>query len=100
MGLFSLTSLKLVIDAKEITDSGIETSSSGGATTVSFNKSFASVSSIVVTPKPTVSGQYDAAVIFDETTPSPTDFDVDIYNSAGSRVAIPFSWNARGTQGV
>lgn len=97
---FSLASIKLRVDAKEINDSGIDTSLSSGAKTITFNKTFASISSILVTPKPTSGGQYYVCVVFDETAPDPTDFDMFIYNSSGTQVAIPFSWNAIGIQGV
>lgn len=98
--LFTLENLKLTIDAKEIDESGIDTSLDSGATTITLTKSFASIKSIQVTPKPLTPALYYVSVDFDESVANPTDFDVYIYDDVGVQVAIPFSWQVRGVRGV
>lgn len=97
--LFTINTARVTVDCKEISESGFGTSSASGLTTVVFNKSFANITSIQVTPKPTTAGLYSPGVVFDETAPNPTQFQVFIVDKDGINRAVPFSWLLRGTQG-
>lgn len=103
--LFTIDNLRITLDVKEVTEAGNSTSSTSGNVTVTLGKNFAAISAIQITPKlvtppGTIStARYYTGVVFDETTPNPTSFSVFILDNAGARVAIPFSWLVRGTQG-
>ena len=98
--LFAITSASIRIDVKNETDAGYGTSSASGNVTVNFNKSFATVTAITVTPNPASSGRYYAGTIFDETQGNPTSFDVFILDANGANVAVEFSWIVRGVRGA
>jgi hypothetical protein len=103
--LFTIDNLRISLDVKEITEAGNATSSASGNVTISVAKNFAAITAIQITPKlvsapGTIStARYYTGVVFDESTPNPTSFQVFILDNAGARVAIPFSWMVRGTQG-
>lgn len=97
--LMTIENLRLRLDAKLITDSGSDTSSASGATTVTFNKTFADVISISVTPNAEADQALTAVYDFDDVA-NPTSFDVYIYNISGVKVAKKFSWTARGILGA
>lgn len=98
---FVIRSVRLSVDAKEITDSGSGTTS-GTAThaVVPFTKPFAAITSIIVTPKVTTAGQYSMGVRFDETIPNPLSFEAFAYDATGALVAVDFFWTVRGVQGA
>jgi len=98
--LFLINSCRATIELKEQAEAGNGTSSASTNVTVFLTKSFANLVSVTVTPKPTTSARYFVGVVFDESRPNPTSFQVFILDSAGTRVAIPFSWQVRGSQGA
>jgi len=98
---FVIASARLTVDAKEITNSGLGTTAASlPHVTISFTKPFAAVTSIVVTPKVVTATRYFMGVIFDETLPNPTNFQVFAYDSAGVLAEIDFFWTVRGVQGA
>lgn len=97
--LLTIQHIRCRIDVKIIRDSGDGTSASSGGTTVTFNKNFADIRSIQVTPMPSSPGAYFGIVDFVD-TPNPTEFDVYIYDSTGTQVASDFTWTAEGIQGA
>lgn len=90
-----LSGLTLRIDLKQVTDSGVATCNAGdsGGTTVTFNRSFIDVDSIVVTPRST--SACIAVVDFTDTA-NPTSFKILVFDTAGSRVTKDVGWEARG----
>lgn len=83
------------LDAKREQDGGIIScvSTDVGGTTVTFNKFFKDIDSIVATPMSTVERK---AVIDFTDIPNPTSFKVLLYNAAGARVSGDVRWVARG----
>jgi len=93
--LFQVSSLVIKLDAKQKDDFGSAVCSSAdvGGTTVNFNSTFNSVSSITVTPLGT-SARY---AIYDFAGgANPTSFKVLLYDSSGTRLSGTVSWTARG----
>ena len=95
LDLLQVVEAAIQVDVKLKTDEGRATAASGdvGGTTVTFNRTFADIRSIVVTPLSTtaVTAVYDFV-----DTPSPTSFDVYLYDNSGTRLSGDFSWTARG----
>ena len=88
-------SITVNIDVKQKSDFGsvAAVSTDVGGTTVTFNASFVSVTSIQVTP----SGTAAAYAIYDfVSVPNPTTFKVLLFNSSGVRISGTVSWQARG----
>lgn len=98
--LFYITRCRATVDLKEQAEGGNGTSLPNTNVTVFLTKSYAVLTSITVTPKPVSSARYFAGVVFDESRPNPTSFQVFILDSNGARVSIPFSWQVRGAQGA
>lgn len=94
--LLSITGLNIRLDVKLRTDVGTGTANAGdaGGTTVNFNIAFIDVEAIVVTPSGT--DAYIAVYDFVD-VPNPTSFKVLLFDTAGTRVSGPFSWQARGS---
>jgi predicted phage tail protein len=83
------------IDVKQKSDFGsvAAVSTDAGGTTVTFNASFVSVTSIQLTPNSTTA----AYAIYDFTSvPNPTTFKVLLFNSSGTRISGTVGWQARG----
>lgn len=95
--LLRISNVNLKLALKSETDAGSMTSGdftgSPARCSVTFNKSFIDVDSIVVTPKGTA---FRIAVVDFTDAPNPTGFDVYIYNSAGTNTPTDFSWSAVG----
>lgn len=93
--LVQFTSINVKLDAKQKTDFGTiaAVSTDAGGTTVTFNSSFTSVTSINLTPLGTAARYaiYDFAG-----GANPTTFKVLLYDSAGARLSGTVSWTARG----
>jgi len=93
--LVQIDTLNIRLDTKKLYDSGVVTANSGdsGGTTVTFNKAFIDIESITLTPEST-----DAvfAVLSFTDAPNPTDFQVLVFNTAGSRVTRDVRWAADG----
>lgn len=98
--LFLINSCRATVELKEQAEAGVGTSSASTNVTVFLAKSYATLTSVTVTPKPTSSGRYFPGVVFDESRPNPTSFQVFILDSLGARVSVPFSWQVRGSQGA
>lgn len=90
-----LSNIQLQVNAQTKVDGGTGTADSAdsGGTSVSFNKSFADVDSIEVTPLATTAthATYDFTDVA-----NPTGFSVYLWNSSGTRVSGDFSWTATG----
>lgn len=84
--LVKISDLRVRVDVKKITDEISITASSGdsGGTTVSFNKSFVDVESIVVTPQGTTA---IIPVVDFTDAPNPTSFSVYLFDKDGVRVS-------------
>ena len=97
--IYELSSLNIIVDVKEITDSGssITDSTPDNFVTVNFNKSFMDIISIVVTPN-IVGGDNIVAVYDFVDSGNPTSFDVYTFNGEDGSEAydVNFSWVARG----
>lgn len=94
--LLQINGLNVRLDVKIKNDMGTGTANSAdsGGTTVNFNTSFIDVESITVTP----SGTTARIAIYDFVdAPNPTSFKVLLFDTAGTRVSGPFSWQARGS---
>jgi hypothetical protein len=94
-----VTDVTVNVQVKEITDSGTVAVNAGdvGGTTVTFNKQFLDVSSIVCTPQ----GTTELRWVRDFTdTVNPTNFKILLFNSSGARASGTVSWTARGVQAV
>ena len=94
--LLQLSALNVRLDVKIKNDMGNGTANSGdtGGTTVNFNVTFVDIESITVTP----SGTTARIAIYDFVdVPNPTSFKVLLFDTAGTRVTGPFSWQARGS---
>jgi len=94
--LLQLSALNVRLDVKIKNDMGTGTANSGdtGGTTVNFNATFVDIESITVTP----SGTTARIAIYDFVdVPNPTSFKVLLFDTAGTRVSGPFSWQARGS---
>ena len=88
-------SINAKIDVKQKSDFGAVSAVSGdaGGTTVTFNASFVSVTSIQLTPNSTTA----AIAIYDfVSTPNPTTFKVLLFDAAGVRISGTVGWQARG----
>lgn len=95
LSITQLFNLSIRLDIKEISDSGSIAANSGdaGGTTVTFNKTFRDIRSIVATVNTTV----QRTVIVDFTdAPNPTTFKVLVYDNAGVRQSETVYWIARG----
>lgn len=93
--LIKISDLFVRLDIKETTDSGTIAALAADAsgTTVTFNKSFKDIRSIVVSVNTTT----EKKAIYDFTdVPNPTSFKVLVYNAAGSRVDATVSWLCKG----
>lgn len=94
--LTQLSALNVRLDVKIKNDMGNGTANSGdvGGTTVNFNVTFVDIESITVTPIGTTAriAIYDFVDV-----PNPTSFKVLLFDTAGTRVTGPFSWQARGS---
>ena len=92
-GLFQISNLSLKLDRKIFRDGGMDTSAALGATTVTFNKTFADIREVQVTPIGTTAKQaiWDFADV-----PNPTGFDVYVFDSTGTQIASDFSWSVSG----
>ena len=96
MGLVKLSQLRLRVAVREETDAGMGTTDGSGVATVTFNKAFADVSALWVTPAHHASYRVHATYTFID-VPNPTTFDVNLYRlDTGAAVANGFSWGARG----
>jgi hypothetical protein len=95
LSITELLSLQIRLDVKQIMDSGeiAAVSSDSGGTTVTFNKDFKDIDSIVATVKQTV--RREVVVDFVD-TPNPTTFKVLVFDSTGARVSDTVYWVARG----
>ena len=94
--LLQIDGLNVRLDVKIKNDMGNGTANSAdsGGTTVNFNVPFVDVESIAVTP----SGTTARIAIYDFVdVPNPTSFKVLLFDTAGTRVSGPFSWQARGS---
>lgn len=92
-----VTGANLRVDTKIVKDRGSSTSSTGGAVTVNFNKTFADIISIDVFPISTNPTQQISRVINFVDAADPTSFTVSLYdNATGLRIALPFGWTAEG----
>ncbi len=93
--LVALNPVIIRLDAKEQYDSGrsnVYAADSGG-TTITFNKSFVDVVSIIVTPE----GTSQRTAVYDFTdAPNPTDFSVYLFDDTGTRVDGTVSWAVTG----
>ena len=83
------------VNVKQISESGTETSSNSGATTVTFTKSFLDISDIQITAEGT-SAAYTCAWDFAD-GPNPTTMDVYVRDKDGNLVAVDFKWRVEGT---
>ena len=93
--LLQVVEAAIQIDVKIKTDQGNGTASAGdsGGTSVTFNQTFADITSIVVTPNSTT----QVTAVYDFTdVPNPTGFSVYLFDNTGARVSGDFSWTARG----
>ncbi len=94
--IWEATIHNIIIDVKEKTDSGTSITNGSGTTTVTLNKSFYDLTSIVITPN-IVSGDSIIAVYDFTDVPNPTTFDVYTFDETGAAAAtIDFSWVVRG----
>lgn len=99
--LLEITDIRYTVDVKERTDAGTGTvtTASAGAV-VTFNKAFADISSLTVTPSFDTAGGgtlNSVYAIYDfEDVPNPTSFKVYLYDQNGTQITGNFSWNARG----
>ena len=94
--LLQINGLNVRLDVKIKNDMGNGTANSAdsGGTTVNFNVTFVDIESITVTP----SGTTARIAIYDFVdAPNPTSFKVLLFDTAGTRVSGPFSWQARGS---
>ena len=91
--VFSVTA-KLNVKLENDGDIVSAVSTDSGGTTVTFNKSFYTVNSIVATVKQTV--QRYVVIDYDYTTVNPTTFKVLVFSDAGVRVSDTVGWHARG----
>jgi len=93
--IVQFSSINIKLDVKQKDDYGTVSavSTDAGGTTVTFNNTFISVSSITLAPLGTTARYaiYDFAG-----TPNPTTFKVLLYDSAGNRISGTVSWTARG----
>lgn len=94
--LAQISDLNIKVEVKKQTDGGNSVSDAGSPVVVVFNKDFIDVINIQVTPNSTSGQKYLAMVDYDWTTPDVDQFEVLIYNTAGTQVATPFSWSAEG----
>ena len=93
--LLQVVEAAIQIDVKIKTDQGSGTANAGDVTgtAVTFNQTFADITSIVVTPNATT----QVTAVYDFTdVPNPTGFDVYLFDNTGARVTGGFSWTARG----
>lgn len=92
--LARIRNLQTVVSTKLKSDQGtVEVTAN--PTSVSFNKSFIDIDSIVATLKGTTSGQ---SVIYDFVdVPNPTGFDLYVFDSSGNPTTGTVSWQARGS---
>jgi hypothetical protein len=90
-----VSSINLVLDAKQKTDSGTISAlaSDTGGTTVNFTQTFLDITSINISANSTtpVFAIYDFVDV-----PNPTFFKILVFNSSGQRVNAEVSWTARG----
>jgi predicted phage tail protein len=101
---FQMKPPNIRIDAKEKTDSGTAIfNSTGGGTTVPFNKSFGKVKAVQVTVNGDASFTnlpWTAIVDFNYAALGPTSFNLLVYDKNGTRVGngttTTISWTARG----
>jgi hypothetical protein len=94
--LLNISALNVRLDVKLRSDTGTGTANAAdvGGTTVNFNVAFIDVEGISVTP----SGTTARIAIYDFVdAPNPTSFKVLLFDTAGTRVTGPFSWQARGS---
>jgi hypothetical protein len=92
--MISLSNFTIKLDVKLETDNGSVSalSTDGSGTTVSFNKVFKTLRSVVCTPQ----GTTDIKAVVDSLDPA-TGFKVFCFNTAGTRVSATVYWVARGT---
>lgn len=95
MALVKFTSIRFRADVKISRDRGKATSSASALVTVNFNKVFADISNIDVTPVSSSSERLFRTIVFTD-APDPTSFQVEFYDSVGTRVARDFFWEASG----
>ncbi|HQU03495.1 MAG TPA: phage tail protein [Acidocella sp.] len=95
LDILKITSLNIKYQVKQKTDSGTVTcnASDSGGTTVNFNVTFLDVNSINVT----AGGTSALTAIYNFSGgPDPTNFQILLFNAAGTRVNGTASWTARG----
>jgi len=96
MAICLVTKVEATVDVKISTDRGRGETSSGGEVTVTFNKDFADVRKLLVTPIASGSERIYCVVTFVD-APDPEDFTVEIWNQAGdTRLVRDFYWEASG----
>lgn len=86
-----ISALSASVDAPDITDSAVVTTSAGASTTVSFNKNFVAAPNVGATIQNGTTG--DFYVISSVTK---TGFTLDTYDSALSRKSVNVKWEAHG----
>jgi hypothetical protein len=88
----AISELVVEIDVPDITDSGSALSSASSAVTIPFNKTFVKPTPVVgITQLAGSTGDYWLI-----TNINSTSFDIEIFNSVGTRVIRGFNWNAQG----
>ena len=95
LSMLQLSSLETKLSLKLKGDAGSVTANAGdsGGTNVNFNIAFVDVASITVTAQ----GSTPLTAIYAFAgTPYPTDFQVYLFNSSGTRVSGTVSWTANG----
>ena len=96
MSICLLKKIEGIVDVKISTDRGSASSLTYGPVTVAFNKDFADIRALNVTPVSTGGERLYCVVDFVDIA-NPTDFSVEIWNEAGtSRLAKNFYWVASG----
>lgn len=94
--LVRLSAIRLRADVKVSRDWGEGTSSAGGLVTVTFNKVFADIRNLTVTPYALAGDDKLYPVIVFVDAPDPTDFEFEVRDSGGTRVVRDFKWEASG----
>lgn len=90
-----LDNIRVKVDVKISRDRGSGTSSASGPVTVNFNKTFADIRNLDVFPIQNSGAKIYRVIDFVD-APDPTSFNVEFYNSAGTRLALDFGWEASG----
>lgn len=90
-----LCNMQVILNVSLAMDSGEASvlAADSGGTTVTYNKTFTSVSSVTATPSSSTTPLF---ITIDDITE--TDFKVLVFNSSGTRVDATIDWKARGIQ--